>query len=61
VNDAIVNLTKKERLLVKIFLSQQNCLIEKSTIVSKVWQSDDELSVSDNTINVTISNLRKKL
>ena len=60
-SDEIINLTKKERLLVKIFLSQQNCLIEKSTIVSKVWQSDDELSVSDNTINVTISNLRKKL
>lgn len=57
----IVNITKKERLLVKIFLASPNSLIQKSTIVSKVWQSDDELSVSDNTINVTISNLRKKL
>ena len=57
----IINVTKKERLLVKIFLWSPNCLIQKSTIVSKVWQSEDELSVSDNTINVTISNLRKKL
>lgn len=57
----IVNITKKERLLVKIFIASPNSLIQKSTIVSKVWQSDDELSVSDNTINVTISNLRKKL
>jgi len=59
--DVVINLTKKERLLVKMFLSAQNCLITKWDVIEKVWQIDDELSVSDNTINVTISNLRKKL
>lgn len=55
-----IPLTKKERLILEILLSRQDTLIEKDEIVEKFW-SNKKNEVTDNTINVTLCNLRKKL
>lgn len=60
-NNHVVDVTKKERLLLKLFLWNPNTLIEKNELIEQVWSSSEEAIVSDNTINVTISKLRKKL
>lgn len=57
----VVQLTKKEIQLVHFFLTHPGRLIPKNKIIYSVWHSSDFTSVSDNTINVTISKIRKKL
>jgi DNA-binding response OmpR family regulator len=57
----VVQLTKKEIQLVHFFLTHPGRLIPKNKIIYSVWNSSDFSSVSDNTINVTISKIRKKL
>lgn len=57
----VVQLTKKEIQLVNFFLTHTGRLIPKNKIIYSVWNSSDFSSVSDNTINVTISKIRKKL
>lgn len=56
-----IKLTKKELDLVEYFLYNKWKLISKSNIVSSVWWEYDWFSVSDNTINVTLSRVRRKL
>jgi DNA-binding response OmpR family regulator len=56
-----VRLTKKEIQLIHLFLSHAWKLIPKNKIIFSVWDSTDFTSVSDNTINVTVSKIRKKL
>lgn len=56
----LIPLTKKERQIIEIFLPQKNILITKENIIKKLWGSDNEW-ITDNTVNVTICNLRKKL
>jgi DNA-binding response OmpR family regulator len=56
-----VTVTKKERQLIHLFLSHAWKLIPKNKIIFSIWDSTDFDSVSDNTINVTISKIRKKL
>jgi len=36
-------------------------IVTKNEIINSVWWKFDELTVTDNTINVTISKIRKKL
>lgn len=57
----VVDLTKKEIQLVHFFLTHPWKLIPKNKLIYSVWNSSDFVSVSDNTINVTISKIRKKL
>lgn len=56
-----VLLTKKELQFVHFFLTHPWKLIPKNKIIYSVWNSSDFSSVSDNTINVTVSKIRKKL
>jgi DNA-binding response OmpR family regulator len=57
----VVQFTKKEIQLIHFFLTHTGRLIPKNKIIYSVWNSSDFSSVSDNTINVTISKIRKKL
>lgn len=56
-----VKLSKKEMDIVEYFMFNKLKLIKKATLISSVWWEHDWLWVSDNTINVTISRVRKKL
>jgi len=56
----IIPLTKKERQILEIFLQRKNSLIKKSTLINDLWW-EHSLWVTENTLNVTICNLRKKL
>jgi two-component system response regulator ArlR len=56
-----VELTKKEIQLIHFFLTHPGKLVPKNKLIYSVWNSSDFSSVSDNTINVTVSKIRKKL
>lgn len=58
--ETIIPLTKKERQILEIFISQKNIFITKDSIVEKLWEKDDD-GTAYNTVNVTLCNLRKKL
>ncbi|MDD2907678.1 MAG: response regulator transcription factor [Candidatus Gracilibacteria bacterium] len=60
-NGTIIELTGRELQFVEYMLFNIGKIITKSEIINSVWGSYDELSVSDNTINVTTSKVRKKL
>lgn len=56
-----IDLTRKEFFMLELFLRKPNRIIDKLELIEKVWGMSDTLSVSDNTISVTISRLRKKI
>ena len=56
----VITLTKKERQILEILISKQNTLIPKEHIIKSLW-GQDHSSVTDNTLNVTICNMRRKL
>jgi len=56
-----VYLTKNESLIIEAFLSNQKKVLTRERIISSVWGGHHLSDVSDNTINVTLSNIRKKL
>lgn len=60
VDGEIISLSKKEFLILELFLRAPGKIIERSELIRKVWWSYQELEVSDNTINVTLSRIRKK-
>lgn len=57
----IIYLTKNESLIVETFLSNQKKILTRERLISNVWWGHHLSDVSDNTINVTLSNIRKKL
>lgn len=61
VGNQIVLLTKNESLIAEAFLSHQNKVITREKLITSVWGGCRLCDISDNTINVTLSNLRKKL
>lgn len=60
-NNQKIDLTKKEYSLVELFLINKWIVVERGSIVRRVWGSHDTSDITDNTINVTISKLKKKL
>ena len=56
-----IYLTSKETRLVHYFLANKWKILNKLDLITSVWWGHDLLWVSDNTINVTISKIRKKL
>lgn len=56
-----IYLTNNETRLVHFFLCNKWKILTKMDLISSVWWYHDLLWVSDNTINVTISKVRKKL
>ncbi|MDR1605651.1 MAG: response regulator transcription factor [Streptococcaceae bacterium] len=57
--EAMVALTKTETIILKILLEQAGTIVAKQDILKKLWESDD--FIDDNTLNVNMSRLRKKL
>ncbi len=55
-----IHLPNKEKLILKFFLLNKWEIIIKNRLIDVVWHNDFA-SVSDNTINATLSKLRKKL
>ena len=60
-SNKIIELTKKESSFIEYFLYNKWKLINKTELINSVWWEHEVLSVSDNTINVTVSKVRKKL
>jgi len=56
----ILHLPNKEKLILELFLLNRWEIITKSRLIDVVW-CDDFVWVSENTINATLSKLRKKL
>lgn len=54
-----IELTKTEFDLLELFLSNPNKVFSREYLLSSIWGDDD--SISDRTVDVHISNLRKKL
>lgn len=57
----IVDFTKKEKQIVEFFLFRRGELISKRQLIQALWHTKDLDYVTDNTINVTIYKVRKKL
>ncbi|MCP4523047.1 MAG: response regulator transcription factor [Candidatus Gracilibacteria bacterium] len=53
--------SKKETHIIQLFLGNIGVLITKSKLIENVWNENDMLEVSDNTVNVTLYSIRKKL
>lgn len=56
-----VYLTHKESLILELFLRQQWRIINRESLVSAVWWSRESTDVTDNTINATLSKMRRKI
>lgn len=61
VNWVEVDLTAREIQLVEFLMFNIWKLISKSELLNSVWWENDLTKISDNTINVTISKIRKKI
>lgn len=58
-NDLIVPVTKKEAVLLEMLLKRCPRVVSRETLLEKLW--DDQSFVDDNTLNVNITRVRKKL
>jgi len=56
-----ITLSKKEKQLLEFFMTHPDICIKKETLHNTFWESTSKYSISENTMNVTICNLRKKL
>lgn len=59
--DGEIILSRKEKQILELFLKNPEVCISKQELEDKFWLWSSDFSVTDNTINVTICNLRKKL
>ncbi len=57
--DQKVELTKNEYRILQILLEQKGHVVSRDTLMQRLWESDD--FVDENTLNVNITRLRKKL
>ncbi len=58
-NNQKITLTKKEAVLLEIFMKGHPRVISRNHILDKLW--DDQAYVDDNTLSVNMTRLRKKL
>ena len=56
-----VYLTHKESMILELFLTRFWRLVSREELINAVWWWNQLSDVSDNTINVTLSKLRKKI
>ena len=56
-----VYLTHKESLILELFLREQWRIINRESLVTAVWWCHESTDVTDNTINATLSKMRKKI
>lgn len=59
--DKMIKFTKKEVMLIELFILNKNKLIDKNKLITSVWWDYDGTGVTDNTLNVTLHNLRNKI
>lgn len=59
--DKNIYFTKKELMIVEILLLNKNKIISRNKLITSAWWDYDWMGVKDNTINVTLFNLRNKL
>ncbi|MCR2821484.1 response regulator transcription factor [Lederbergia panacisoli] len=57
--DNIISLTKKEAILLETLMKQSPRVVSRETILEKLW--DDQSFVDENTLNVNVTRVRKKL
>ncbi len=57
----VIDLTSKEIQFVEYMMFNVWKIVKKIDLINSVWWKFDEIDVTDNTINVTISKIRKKL
>ena len=57
----VLRMSKKELQLCELFLFNIWKLLTKDYVIDSVWAGFDTIDVSDNTLNVTICRIRKKL
>ncbi len=60
-NWEVIDLTSKEIQFVEYMMFNVWKIVKKIDLINSVWWKFDEIDVTDNTINVTISKIRKKL
>ncbi|NVP17505.1 response regulator transcription factor [Candidatus Gracilibacteria bacterium] len=56
-----INFSKKELMLIELFLLNINKVIPRAKLVKSIWGDFDGTGVSDNNLNVTLYNLRNKI
>lgn len=61
VGESRIHLTHKETLLFILFLSNIGQVVSRAKLISHVWGGNKAGDVADNTINVTLSKVRKKI
>lgn len=61
VDENRIYLTHKESLILELFLREQGRIINRENLVSAVWWSHETSLVTDNTINATLSKMRRKI
>lgn len=54
-----IALTKREFEILKLLLEQQDCVFSRNEILERVWK--DEENISDRTVDVNITRIRKKV
>lgn len=57
----VLCLTHKENMILEFFLNNQSVVISREKLINYIWWWHNMSDVSDNTINVTLSKLRKKV
>ena len=61
VGTSSIYFTKNEASILEYFLMNQGNVISRAKLIGEVWWWDGFFEVTDNTINVTLSKIRKKL
>lgn len=56
-----INLNKKEILIIELFIKNKWKLIPKESFIKTIWWVQNNLDISENTLNATLSKLRRKV
>lgn len=59
--DKKIKLTKKDLMIIELFILNKDKIVPRNKLITSVWWDYDWSWVSDNTINVTLHNLRNKI
>jgi two-component system, OmpR family, response regulator QseB len=60
-DDQVLTLTRKEYLILELFLRNPNRVFSRAEILEKLWELDKIIQADDQTIRTHLTNLRQKL
>lgn len=60
-NGDLLDLTRQEKRMLELFLTNLDSVLTRDALIDQVWAGVSALDVKDNSINVTLSRLKKKL